>query len=333
MVTKQRLTTFALGALLVIGCVLALVFPSPASAIPLEQTVAPEVTALANYVNPYFTPAATTCLATAGFRAGDIVVLVGGVVIRYGPSASSPFIVTFEENRLFTMLDGGPVCADGINWYPITGHGVTGWASEGSRDGRRIWMTLERRADEPLIPCLTPLNLVEGNIFEVNLNVRLRAEPSTYATTITVVPFTATIVVLEGPTCNEGYNWWRVRTKVVNVTYEGWIAESARAGGPEYVTVPRQPDCHAPLRLDIGGQARVIYNDENPKRLRSAPTVNSGVIAELIENVPLLILGGPVCADSYNWWNVRVLSSTPFEGWLAEGGPSNWWIAPLSEFR
>lgn len=72
--------------------------------------------------------------------------LVGGVVIRDGPNASSPFIVTFEENRLFTVLDGGPVCADGINWYPITGHGVTGWASEGSRNGRRIWMTLERRA-------------------------------------------------------------------------------------------------------------------------------------------------------------------------------------------
>ena len=26
------------------------------------------------------------------------------------------------------------------------------------------------------------------------------------------------------------------------------------------------------------------------------------------------IIGGPICADSYNWWNVRVLSSTPFEG-------------------
>lgn len=112
-------------------------------------------------------------------------------------------------------------------------------------------------------------------------------EPSTYATTITVVPYTATIVVLEGPTCNEGYNWWRVRTRVVDVVYEGWIAESARAGGAEYVNVPRQPDRHAPLRLDIGGQALGDDNDDNSeKRLRSAPTVNSGIIAELIENVP-----------------------------------------------
>jgi hypothetical protein len=335
MVTKQRLTTYALGALLLAGCLLALVFPAPASAIPLEQTVAPEATATAGpYVNPFFTPAPTTCPASANFGAGDTVVLVGGVVIRYGPNPSSPFLVTFQENRLFTVLEGGPLCVEGYNWYPITGHGITGWVSEGTRDGLRYWLTLQRRATDPAIACLEPLNLVEGNRFNINVNVRLRAMPSTSALTITVVPYTATVTVLDGPVCNEGYNWWWVRTTVVDFVYEGWLAESARAAGSEpYVVVPRQPDCHAPLRMDIGEQARVIYNDENPKRLRSAPTVNSGIIAELIENVPILIIGGPVCADSYNWWNVRVLSSTPFEGWLAEGGPANWWIAPISEFR
>jgi hypothetical protein len=329
MATKQRLTTIALAALLLIGCAVALIYPSPAAAIPLEQTTAPEATP---YVNPFFTPVATTCPTSFGFGAGDIVVLTGGVVIRYEPNPSAPFIVTFPENRLFTVLEGGPMCVEGINWYPITGHGVTGWVSEGTRDGLRYWLRLVRRAGEPEVPCLTPLNLVEGNRFAMNVNVRMRAQPSTAALTLTVVPYTATVNVLEGPVCNEGINWWYVRATVVDFVYEGWMAESSR-GGTEFVNVPRPRPCHSPLRLDIGEQARVIYNDENPKRLRDAPTVRGNIITELIENVPLVIIGGPVCADSYNWWNVRVLASTPFEGWLAEGGPANYWIAPVSEFR
>lgn len=340
MATKQRLTTTALGALLLAGCLLAVLFPMPTSAIPLAQatatpTITPTVTVNSGtFVHPQFTPPPTTCPVSANFGAGDTVVLVGGVVIRYGPNPSSPFLVTFPENRLFTVLEGGPLCVEGYNWYPITGHGITGWVSEGTRDGLRYWLTLQRRATDPAIACLEPLNLVEGNRFNINVNVRLRAMPSTSALTITVVPYTATVTVLDGPVCNEGYNWWWVRTTVVDFVYEGWLAESARAAGSEpYVVVTSQAPCHAPLRMDIGEQARVIYNDENPKRLRSAPNLNGGIIAELIENVPILIIGGPVCADSYNWWNVRVLSSTPFEGWLAEGGPANWWIAPISEFR
>lgn len=332
MATKQRLMTGALGVLLLVGCVLALMFPAPASAIPLEQTVAPESTYEGPYVNPFFTPVATSCPPTAGFGPGDTVVLVGGVLLRYAPNPSAPFIVTFQENRLFTVLEDGPQCVEGYNWYPITGHGVTGWASEGNREGTRRWMLLHRRADQPAVACLTPLNLVEGNRFNVSRNVRLRAQPSENATTITVVPYTATIVVLDGPTCNEGYNWWRVRTTVVDVVYEGYVAEANRAG-TELITVPRQAACHSPLRLSIGEQGRVIYNDHSPKRLRDAPTVNGGIITELIENVPIQIIGGPVCADSYNWWQVRVLASTPFEGWMAEGGPANYWIAPISEFR
>lgn len=330
MLTNRRISSTALGALLLIGIAAALIFPAPSQAIPLEQTVAPEQTP---FVNPFFTPAPTECPISAGLQNGDTAVLTGGVLIRYEPNPSAPFIVQFQENRVFTVLEGGPLCVEGYNWYPITGHGVTGWASEGSRDGSRYWLTLLRRADEPEFPCLTPLNLTEGNRFNVNVNVRMRAAPTTTALTLTVVPYTATIVVLEGPVCNEGYNWWKVRATVVNFTYEGWVAESERAGGAEYIRVPRAAPCHAPLNLDIGEQARVIYNDEFPKRLRSEPSLAGSVLAELIENVPILILDGPVCANTYNWWKVRVLSSAPIEGWLAEGGPSNWWIAPVSEFR
>lgn len=58
MLTNRRISSTALGALLLIGIAAALIFPAPSQAIPLEQTVAPEQTA---FVNPYFTPAPTDC--------------------------------------------------------------------------------------------------------------------------------------------------------------------------------------------------------------------------------------------------------------------------------
>jgi hypothetical protein len=132
--------------------------------------------------------------------------------------------------------------------------------------------------------------------------------------------------------CASNINWWKVRATVVGVVYDGWVAESVPTRDPFFVIATRPP-CDFPLRLQIGEQARVIYSDAQPKRLRAEPSTRGAILAELIENVPLQILDGPVCSDTYNWWRVRVLSSSPVEGWLAEGGPSNYWIAPISDFR
>lgn len=325
---KQRTwATWLLGILMVFGCTYALFSPAPTSASPLEQTA--EST---GFVNPYITPSPAGCPPSQEMKNGDIAVLVGGVVIRYAPDPSAPFIVTFPENREFTIV-GDRVCFAGYNWYPIAGHGVRGWASEGTSNGRRVWLRLVRRAGEPAIPCATPQKLVVGERFDISNNVRMRDVPNLIGRTLTVVPNDAQVIVLvDKPTCADGINWWNVRATVVNVVYDGWIAEAPRAGDP-FVIVPTSPPCHAPLNLDIGEQARVIYYDTQPKNLRSQPTTRGAVLVELIENVPLQIIDGPICADSYNWWKVRVLTSNPIEGWLAEGGPANYWIAPISDFR
>lgn len=324
---QRKWATWVLGTLMMLASIYTLFLPVHTSASPLEQTA--EST---SFVNPYITPSPAGCPNTQGMRTGDIAVLTGGVVIRYAPDPSAPYIVTFPENREFTIT-GDPVCFAGFHWYPIAGHGVRGWASEGTTNGRRVWLRLVRRAGEPAIPCETPQKLVVGERFDISNNVRMRDIPSLLGRTLTVVPNDAQVIVLlDKPTCAEGINWWKVRATVVNVVYDGWIAESLPAGDP-FVVVPTSPPCHAPLALDIGEQARVIYNDTQPKRLRSMPTTRGTVLVDLIENVPLLLLDGPVCADSYNWWKVRVLTSNPIEGWLAEGGPANYWIAPISDFR
>lgn len=274
-------------------------------------------------------PTATlaNCLTPLDFRVGDTIVLIGGISIRAQPNPDSALLIQFPDRREFTIV-GGPVCRDGFNYWHIQGHGLTGWAAEGRIDV--YWMSLVRRSGEPLVPCLTPLKLVTGEKFKITFNVRVRAEPTLESFTRTVVPSGDTVTILEGPTCADGYNWWKVRAVVLGVTYDGWMAEASRARTQTYINPPtREPGsiCDFPLYLDIGERVRVIYNDGIPKRLRSAPSTSAPVLYELIQEVPMIIIGGPVCADTYNWWQVRVLASTEVIGWIAEGGPAQYWIA------
>lgn len=274
---------------------------------------------------PSATPA--NCLTPLDFRVGDTIVLIGGISIRTEPNPDSALIIQFPDRREFIIL-GGPVCRDGFNYWNIQGHSLTGWAAEGRLD--IYWMSLVRRAGEPLIPCLTPLELTVGEKFRITFNVRVRSEPSLAGLTQTVVPSGDTVTILDGPVCADGYNWWKVRAVVVGVTYDGWLAESSRARIQTYINPPTPNPgsiCDFPLYLDIGDRVRVIYNDGIPKRLRAAPSVSATVLYDLIQEVPMIIVGGPVCADAYNWWQVRVLASTEVVGWLAEGGPAQYWIA------
>lgn len=270
-------------------------------------------------------PTATfaNCLPPLDFEAGDIIVLQSGISVRVAPSASSPLLEQFPELRRFTVVEG-PVCQDGFNWWRIRGHGLNGWAAEGR--GNDYWMWLvESVAGEA---CGIPLDLVPGERFELLNNVRVRAEPSLEALTLTVAPADSSVIILGDPQCTDGLNWWPVRATVLDIVYDGWMAEANR-DGDSLIDVPPDGDgtiCRNPLNLSMGDRARVTYRDGVPKRLRAAPNLNATVLYELVLNVPLEIVGGPVCAATYNWWQVRVLASTEVVGWLAEGGPAQYWI-------
>lgn len=277
------------------------------------------------YTHP--TPRPTDCRAGLGFKPGDTVVLIPGIALRADPNPNSALLMQFEDRREFLVLDG-PICRAGFNWWQLKGHGFTGWAAEGRADA--YWLSLVRSADDAVTPCLTPQGLVPGSGFRVNYNVRVRVEPTTNALTLTVVPSGSSVTILEGPSCNEGYNWWRVRAVVVGVTYDGWMAESDRFGDDVYIAAPPRPDgsiCDFALNLRIGDRARVTYRDGVPKRLRVGPSLTAPILYDLVEGVPLEIIGGPICNNTYNWWQVRVLASTPVEGWIAEGGPAQYWLA------
>lgn len=276
------------------------------------------------------TSAAPGCENPLSLRPGQVVTLRAGVNIRSAPSPSAPWLANFDDFRLFTVIDG-PVCVDGYVWWQLDGSRVRGWAAERSTSQLFI---LGADTGTPAPACPPPLNLPAGEQIELVTGVRVRLEPNLSGQVITVAPINAVATVLDPlAVCADGYNWRRVRVTVANFTYEGWMVEGSRAQPEQYfidiTLTPISEVCYPPLALQIGQLARVGYRDNTPKNLRAAPGPNADVLFTLVRGVPLEIIGGPVCANGMNYWRVRVLATTPVEGWLAEGARANRWIRPF----
>ncbi|MBZ0302803.1 MAG: SH3 domain-containing protein [Anaerolineae bacterium] len=80
-------------------------------------------------------------------------------------------------------------------------------------------------------------------------------------------------------------------------------------------------------RLETGMRARVNFTDGTPLRLREAPLVYSSEILQMPEGTEFDILSGPVCANGYRWWQVKLDDSTA--GWAAEANSKGYFIEPL----
>ena len=279
---------------------------------------------------PLFTPSPTP--AAPGCDAGSFAIPIGstitlrpGVNIRSAPSISAPWLASFEENKIFYLSDG-PVCGDGYFWWKIRGHGVNGWVAE--RDNAQSFI---RFFDPPpgTVCTADPLNLVAGEEIDLLVGVRIRRTPGLDGLVLTVAPADSVATVLSNETtCVDGFNWREVRVTVVDFTYDGWMAEGSR-DIPElrYVDIELEEEqCISQQSFATGERVRVGYRDRNPKNLRVAPSLDAEIMYMLVENVPLVIVGGPVCSDGMNWWQVRVLSNIPATGWVGEGGRGNIWL-------
>ena len=154
---------------------------------------------------------------------------------------------------------------------------------------------------------------------------RIRDTPSTSGTQVGQIPGEAVFDVLEGPTCAEGFLWWRVEFNDI----EGWTVEGNADG---YFVEPfdAEPvscdvdDVPAP-RLIIGQQGNVTSS--TPSRIRVAPSVNAEQRGQIDPFDTFVVLDGPVCTDGYNWWQVR---SGDVTGWVAEGTGDDYFLAPIT---
>jgi uncharacterized protein YraI len=154
---------------------------------------------------------------------------------------------------------------------------------------------------------------------------RLRAQPSRNGEPIGQIPAEGEFIVLEGPVCAEGFNWWKVDFGGL----VGWTAEGRDA---EYWTVPLAsqpvPSTATPFRADnpylnpqypvanaitVNAQARLQSLDGAALPLYAAPGSDSKKVADLPAGTIVTLLED----GAGGWWRVRVEGGD--EGWLEDG--------------
>lgn len=83
-----------------------------------------------------------------------------------------------------------------------------------------------------------------------------------------------------------------------------------------------------PPRMQVGDVGRVSLDDPRPLRVRSLPNLQGEIVTELQPGVQFDVIGGPICADGYIWWNITVQGSD-LTGWSAEGTTDLYFIEVL----
>jgi hypothetical protein len=83
-----------------------------------------------------------------------------------------------------------------------------------------------------------------------------------------------------------------------------------------------------PIQLIINQRGLVL--DEDPQLLNIRRTPGTGednvVIGRIAINEVFYVLDGPQCVDGYNWFYIRYRT---FEGWVAEGDNTNYFVEPF----
>jgi len=295
------------------------------------------------------TLAPMTCFDPLPITSGQVIFIEPGVNIRNMPDKSGALVWnTIFDNRdaegavievprsIAATVTEGPVCADGFNWWRVEGLGNPGWVAEGRPDLEGGYFILTAGLD--LNPtCATLYNNAVGKPAQNLLNARVRDAPGEAGRTLTIAPAGSQIQIIGGPQCVDDFLWWLVRVNVLNVVYEGWMAEGDPLNGIFFLKPEDAPSledgtlCSDPLPFTQGVRGFVNYpRGDGPKALRTAPGVQSPLLFNLVEGVPFIVEGGPVCRNNLNWWQIRVLSSQPVIGWMAEGSRGiGFWMSEL----
>lgn len=78
-------------------------------------------------------------------------------------------------------------------------------------------------------------------------------------------------------------------------------------------------------RVSVGMRARTTFIDGTPTRLRVVP--DGDVLEGIPEGFEVDVVGGPVCTDTFTWWQVQKPEDGTI-GWMAEGDADRYYIEP-----
>jgi hypothetical protein len=126
-----------------------------------------------------------------------------------------------------------------------------------------------------------------------------------------------------GETVWLGEGLWRVlwAGEANGTNFESWTQLAEPLPDPSAVlTIDSTPTPLPPFFpfRQIGMAVQIYTEDDEYLNLRDAPTTDSTVLALLESGRQALIIDGPIDADGFRWWQIRVGSR---EGWVVEALP------------
>lgn len=217
---------------------------------------------------------------------GDVVrVATDAVNLRRSASLSAGIVAVMPANTTAVITEG-PTSADGYRWYQMDTALGSGWAA-----GDFFTTVL----DGPL-PAFDRFKIGDRVAVDTDA-LNLRRTPRLNSRVIAVMPTGAELVITNGVTRSDGYDWYGVSSKRYG---DGWCAA-------EFLTISSNAS-----GIAVGDDVRVIDGELN---LRSGPGTTEGVLLVLPDGAPLLVIGGPESANGYTWW--KVSSARYGSGWVA----------------
>jgi uncharacterized protein YraI len=237
--------------------------------------------------------------------------------MRQDPYASSKRVGQIPGGSTFTVI-GGPACSGNMTWWQVNYNGTIGWTPEGT--GSTYW--LEPYSGQSLCTASLPARLVVGGYGKVTPGAanNLRSSTSTTSTRVGQIPGGSAFRVVGGPVCAENMTWYQVNYNgIVGWTAEGknhtyWLEPFVCAGTP------------AP-RLVVGGWGWVTPGLPNSLRSQPSTAYTSVKLGQIPGGQSFSVMGGPVCASGYIWWQVNYNGTV---GWTPEGQGSTYWLEPGS---
>ncbi|GAB4450197.1 MAG: hypothetical protein Kow00120_20470 [Anaerolineae bacterium] len=167
---------------------------------------------------------------------GEGARVIGGNRELFDSPAGAP-VMTLLETAPFIVEDG-PQCANRQVWWQVrTMNGVTGWISEGARDGYRTEMCPLVGVPDHNLQCPgaqpSRVRVGQNRLRVITQGLRLRSQPSLSGATVHNLDFYELLVITGAPVCADGAIWWPVQA--TGARREGWVAE---ATNQEWHTVP-----------------------------------------------------------------------------------------------
>jgi alpha-2-macroglobulin len=111
-----------------------------------------------------------------------------------------------------------------------------------------------------------------------------------------------------------------LRYDLLQITDEGFNAPVS----PAAIT------CEGALstRFNVGMRGLVSPSDPTPLNVRATPERRGSLIAQIPPPTTFDVIGGPTCADSIIWWQIRTQDGVT--GWVAEGTNGSYFIDPIT---